>query len=249
MSSSMQTKSRLASLMTVSMTLHDVLYISYAVPAKYLRAALPEFIRLATLDEDKAFLSIVVLQCKKVRLNSLPFVRFAYNQLNLRTYIIDPITGDNGVYFLQSGVTSHFISLATRMVGIPWQRINLDVQVRPGGNNLLFYNAVGYWQGNCKVTAIERTAPSRKPALFADMKSAVDYLVRPLIGFYRDREHVGRFSIWHQDIMPQVWQLQQVDIPVLCESGIVEDVAEPHSVFFLDHADFSINMPPTFLKR
>jgi len=245
----MQAKSRLASLMTISMTLCNVLYISYAVPAKYLRAVLPEFIRLATLDEDIALLSIVVLQSTKVHLSSLPFARFNYNQLNIRTYIIDPVTANSGVYFLQSGVTSRFISLVTRTVGIPWQRINLDVQVRPGGDNLRSYNAVGYWEGNCTITAIERTTPSRKPALFADMKSAVDYIVRPLIGFYRDHEHVGRFSIWHQDIMPQVWQLQQADIPVLGESGIIEDVAEPHSVFFLEHADFSIYMPPSFIKR
>ena len=245
----MQIQNRLARALTVSMTLGNVLYVSYAVPGKYLRTVLPEFIRLATLDEDIAFLSVVVLQCNKVRLRSVPFIRFTYNQLNLRTYIIDPITGAHGVYFLQSGVTSRFISVATRTIGIPWQRINLDVQVRPGGNNLRSYNAVGYWQGSCTITAVEMDTSPRELALFPDMKSAVDYLVRPLIGFYRDRDHVGRFTIWHQDIKPQVWQLQQIDIPVLSKSGIIEDVAEPHSVFFLEHADFSICMPPSFIKR
>jgi len=239
----------LTSLMTVLMTLCNVLYISYAIPARKLRALLPEFLKLATLEEDTAFLSIVVLQSTKVHLNSLPFARFNYNQLNIRTYIIDPVTGYHGVYFLRSGVTSRFISLATRTLGVPWQHINLEVQVTHDSKNLRSYAAAGKWQEKYNFTAVELATPSRKLKSFADVKSAVDYIVRPLIGFFGDRERVGRFNIWHQDIMPQIWQLQQIDFPLLSELGIIEEVTKPHSVFFLAQADFSIYMPPTFINR
>jgi len=236
--------------MRMAMTLRNVLYISYAVPAERLRPLVPDFISLATLDSDVAFLSIVVLRSTKVRINSLPFAHFNYNQLNLRTYIIDPVTGNNGVYFLKSGVTSHFISLATHMVGIPWQRIDLDVQLTPDINSLgCSYNAAGNWQEGFHIKAVEAPEPKNKLTLFADVESAVKYIVRPLIGFFGERGHIGRFTIWHQDIMPEIWQLRQVNFPLLNELGIIEEIDNPHSVFFLSQADFYIYMPPTFIKK
>jgi hypothetical protein len=239
----------MTSLIRVKMTLRNVLYISYAVPEKNLRALVPDFMRLATLAKDVAFLSIVALRSTKVRISSLPFAHFNYNQLNLRTYIIDPVTGKHGVYFLKSGVTSRFISLATRMIGIPWRHINLDVQVTPDINNLHSYNAAGEWQEDFHISAVETPEPLNKLTLFADLESAVDYLVRPLIGFFGESGHIGRFTIWHQDIMPQIWQLQQVNLPLFKELGIIEEVDKPHSVLFLPQADFYIYMPPTFIKR
>ena len=237
--------------MRVAMTLCNVLYISYAVPERSLRDLVPDFIRLATLEKDIAFISIVVLRSTRVRINSLPFAHFNYNQLNIRTYIIDPITGKHGVYFLKSGVTSRFISLATRMAGIPWQQIDLEVQVNPDINGPRYcYNAVGNWHESFNITAMEAPQPQNKLTLFADMESAVDYIVRPLIGFFGEKNgHVGRFTIWHQDIMPQIWQLQQVNFPSLNTLGITEGIGDPHSVFFLPQADFYIDMPPTLIKR
>jgi len=243
-------KSIITSLLRVVMTLRNVLYISYAVPAERLRPLIPDFIRLSTLDSDVAFLSIVVLRSTKVRINALPFAHFNYNQLNLRTYIIDPVTGKNGVYFLKSGVTSHFISLATRMVGIPWHHIYLDVQVTPDISSLGYsYNAAGNWQQEFYIKAVEAPEPQKKLTLFEDVESAVKYIVWPMIGFFGERGHIGRFTIWHEDIMPQIWQLRQVNFPLLNELSIIEEVNNPHSVFFLPQADFYIYMPPTFIKK
>jgi hypothetical protein len=49
--------------------------------------------------------------------------------------------------------------------------------------------------------------------------------------------------------MPQIWQLQQLNFPLLDELDIIKEVENPHSVFFLPQADFYIYMPPTFVKR
>jgi hypothetical protein len=243
-------KSIITGLMRVDMTLRNVLYISYAVSEGSLRAFVPDFMRLATLEKDVAFLSIVVLRSTKVRISSFPFAHFNYNQLNLRTYIIDPDTGKHGVYFLKSGVTSRFISLATRTVGIPWKHIDLELQVTPGDNSLRYsYNAAGNWQEYFHITAVEAPQPLNKLKLFADVESAVEYIVRPLIGFFGESGHIGRFTIWHEDVMPQIWQLQQLNFPLLDELDIIKEVENPHSVFFLPQADFYIYMPPTFVKR
>jgi hypothetical protein len=237
-------------LMRVEITLRNVLYISYAVPERNLRGLVPDFIRLAVLEKDIAFLSIVILQNTKVRIKSFPFTRFNYNQLNLRTYVIDPLTGKHGVYFLKSGVTSRFISLTTRMIGIPWQHIDLEVQFTPDGENSgCFYSAAGKWERNFYVSAMKLPESTNKLMLFTDLESAVDYIVRPLIGFFGESVHIGRFTIWHQNIMPQIWQLQEVDFPSMNELVTIEGVDNPHSVFFLQQADFCINMPPTFISK
>ncbi len=244
-------KSITASLMRVAMQLRDVLYITYVVPEGSLRDMVPDFIKLAALENGSAFISVVVLRCTRVRINALPFVRFNYNQLNIRTYIIDPVTGKHGVYFLESGVTSHLISIATRTLGIPWQHIGIDLQVTPDNNRRrCFYSASGIWHSGFHITAAETPESLNKLTLFTDLESAVDYLVRPMIGFFETKSgHIGRFTIWHQDIMPQVWQLQQVDFPLLNELGIIEDIDNPYSVFFLPQADFYIYMPPGFINR
>jgi hypothetical protein len=240
----------MTSLKRVEMTLRNVLYISYAVPAEKLRALVPDFMGLATLDKDIAFFSIVVFQSTKVQISSLPFAHFNYNQLNLRTYIIDPDTGNHGVYFLKSGVTSRFISLGTRTLGIPWQHIDLEIKLTPNDKSLCYsYNVVGKWQEDFHISAVKTPQPLNKLTLFADMESAVEYIIRPLIGFFEESGNIGRFTIWHQDIMPQIWQLQQVNFPLVNELGILEEFDNPHSVFFLPKADFYIYMPPTFIKR
>lgn len=115
----------------VRMTLNNVLYISYAALAKKLRKLVPEPLELATKGNGMAFVSVVILRSTRVRLRLLPFLRFSYNQLNIRTYVIDPLSGQNTVYFLHSGVTSAFISRVTRISGIPWQFIDLNINVNP----------------------------------------------------------------------------------------------------------------------
>jgi hypothetical protein len=244
-------KSVSASLMRVAMQLRNVLYITYPVPEARLRALLPEFLKPAAPEKDNALISIVVLRCTKVRINSLPFVRFNYNQLNIRTYVVDPITGKQGVYFLESGVTSRLISMATHTLGIPWQHIGLEVQVTTDNNRQhLSYNASGIWRDDFHIAAAEAPEPCDRLTLFKDIESAVDHIVRPLIGFFGAKSgHTGRFTIWHQDIMPQIWQLQQVHFPLLNKLDIVEDIDNPHSVFFLPQADFYIHMPPGFIGK
>jgi uncharacterized protein YqjF (DUF2071 family) len=70
------------------MSLHHVLYVSYLAPE-----ALP----LAVFDRDNAFVSVVTLQSTGVRLSSLPFPEFTYNQGNIRTYVLDPRPGQQAI--------------------------------------------------------------------------------------------------------------------------------------------------------
>ena len=238
----------LTRLLRVEMTLRDVLYISYSVPAGRLRPLVPDTLRLATADWDVAFISIVALWSRQVRLGLLPFLRFNYRQLNIRTYVIDPVSGEHAVYFLRSGVTSRFISLVTRMSGIPWQFIALKTQVKPEKEANL-YLASGNWDGEFSLKARTFSDDFMTPPFFKNRESAVDFLVRPLIGFVGSKQRLGRFVIQHPQVKPHDWKLTELDFPLFTNLGVVDELNNPHSVFFLPMADFSIYLPPRRVKE
>ena len=234
-------------LLNVQMTLRDVLYVSYAVPAKKMRTIVPGILSLATLGDDIAFISIVALKSTQVRMNLMPFARFKYNQLNIRTYVKDPISGKHAVYFIRSGVTSRLISRVTRISGIPWQLIDLEIEVN-AQNETASYVASGDWEGRFSLKVQTFFDESNKTPLFGNRKAAVDFLIRPLIGFVGDNRRLGRFTIQHPEVEPQSWHLTELDFSLFTNLDVVDELSNPHSVFYLPTTDFSIYLPPTRIK-
>ena len=55
---------------------------------------MPSPLRLSQVDESRVYVSVVVMKNDRVRLNLFPFIWFNYDQINLRTYVVDPKTGD-----------------------------------------------------------------------------------------------------------------------------------------------------------
>jgi hypothetical protein len=233
--------------LNVRMTLRDVLYVSYALPAGRMRNLIPDNLSLATAGDDMSFISIVALHSTQVRLNLLSFLRFKYYQLNIRTYVIDPVSGKNAVYFINSGVTSRFISLVTHISGIPWRFIDLETEVDTQKEKDS-YVASGYWEGKFSLKAQVFSNDSNNTLFFENRKAAVDFLIRPLIGFVGDNRRLGRFTIQHPEVEPQSCILTGLDFPLFTGMGIVDELDKPHSVFFLPMADFSIYLPPTRIK-
>ena len=233
--------------LNVRMTLHDVLYVSYALPAVRIRTLVPDNLSLATAGDDMSFISIVSLRSTQVRLNLLPFVCFNYNQLNIRTYVVDPMSGKHAVYFIKSGVTSQFISLATSISGIPWQRIDMEIEVN-AQNETDYYVASGKWRKGFVLKAQHSSFDSEKLLYFKERESAIDFLIRPLIGFVGNSRRLGRFTIRHPEVQPQAWILSEIDFKLFTDLGVVDELMNPHSVFFLPTADFSIYLPPERIK-
>lgn len=233
-------------LLSVRMVLRDVVYITYAVPAKMLQPLVPNALQLATVADHIAFISLVVLRSTRVRLNSFPILRFNYNQFNIRTYVIDPVSRKSAVYFIRSGVTSRFISLATNTIGIPWERIDLKIEFSSGkepGN----IKISGEWDGCFSIKVQADADPLELPSFFQDRKSVIDFLIRPLTGFSGDSRRLVRFTIQHPEVQPENWTLKELNCPLL--TNLVEiDLSKSHSVFFLPTADFSIFLPPERIK-
>jgi hypothetical protein len=231
----------------VRMALGNVLYISYTLPASKIRNLVPALLPLATVGNHMAFVSIVILRSTRVRLNLLPFALFNYYQLNIRTYVIDPVSGKYAVYFLHSGVTSQFISLVTRLSGIPWQFINLATKVNVQ-DDVNSYSAYGNWNRSFSIRAQAFSSDSQNPACFENLDSAANFLIRPLVGFVGDKQRLGRFTIQHPEVYPETWILSELDFPFFWELGLVDEFDKPHSVFFVPTTDFSIYLPPTRVK-
>ena len=235
----------------VEMSLHHVMYISYLVPESRVRHLVPEALPLAVVDRDKVFVSVVTLQSAGVRLNSLPFPRFTYNQINIRTYVLEPNSGQQAVFFLRSGVTSPVISLITRSIGIPWQHISAGLEVSAGKKEYYqCYSAEGVWGQPFSIMAEEAPELPLIFTPFKDAEVAINYLVRPLIGFFGQKGEVRGFNIWHPEVKPHGGLLMHIDFPLLNSLNLLDEKAinKPDSILLVPDAYFYIYMPPERLK-
>jgi len=230
----------------VQMKLRHVAYLSYLLPTAQVRHLVPDVLPLSAVDENKVFVSIVVLQNRDVRLASFPLVRFNYNQINVRTYVKDPYTGNQAVYFLKSGVTSAPISILTRIVGPSWQKVTLNIEVKQTDPRRYDrYMALGQWSGDFHLAAEETKLDLGEITPFDSVESATNYLIRPLIGLYGPQGRIGRFEISHPPIEPRAMRLLDFQWPVLDAMGLVSDekIREAHNVLLVPESRFSIFLP------
>lgn len=177
----------------------------------------------------------------------MPAARFSYNQLNIRTYVRDPIGGKPAVCFLKSSITSSLISMVTRVMGIPWQKIDFRIQ-SPEQAVKTSYLATGNWEGEFVLTAHQAVAEVQPPPFFQSLESAINLLIRPLTGFIVHGKNARRFTIEHAEVKPKAWALDSISFPLLESMGIIEDAGKPHSVFYLPKTEFSVFLPPREVK-
>ena len=235
----------------VEMSLHHVLYISYLLPKSRVRKLVPEELPLAVVDSDYVFVSVVILQSSGVRLSSLPFPKFTYNQVNIRTYILDPNSGQQAVFFLRSGVTSPVISLLTRSIGIPWQHISTELEISTDERgNCQSYRADGIWGQPFSVIAKCTPEQPITIATFEDANEAISYLVRPLMGFFGQKGKLRGFRIWHPEVQPHGGLIKQIQFPLLKSLNLLDesDISKPDSILLVPNAYFHIYMPPERVK-
>ena len=235
----------------VEMSLHHVLYISYLVPESRVRQLVPEQLQLAVIARNHVFVSVVILQSAGVRLSSLPFPKFTYNQINIRTYVLDPNSGQQAVFFLQSGVTSSVVSLLTRSIGIPWQHISAELEISTDKKgNYRSYRAGGIWGQPFSLVAEGTPEHPITIAPFRDVDKAISYLVRPLMGFFDQEGKTRGFRIWHPDVQPHGGLIKQIHFPLLKTLNLIDEsaISKPDSILLVPNAYFYIYMPPERIK-
>jgi hypothetical protein len=229
----------------IKMVLKNVIYISYLVPLENVRPFIPALLPLAIVERNSVFVSVVIIRCTRVHLKFVPIPQFDYYQFNVRTYVTDPYTGRQAVYFLKSGVTSSLISQFTRPFGLSWQHIDLITYIEES-NDYTHFDVKGYWNGDVSVHINSEKPADFTVEPFSSTNEAVNYLIRPLIGFYQWGNRTGRFEIRHPEVSPDVMKLDFLNICMLEEMSIFRstNLLIPHNVFHVREAQFSIYLPP-----
>ena len=231
----------------VQMKLQNVLYLSYLVPVSRVRQLVPKILPLNVIGKDKVFVSLVMLRCVNVGLPYLLFPRFAYNQINIRTYVKDPDTGRNGVYFISSGISSTFISYLTGIFNLMWQRINVKYEFQYDNyNQVRHLHSEGMWCGDFKIDAHPGGDEVEAISPFKSVSNMFNYLIQPLLGFYGQQDNVKKFSIYHPEVYPQAARVQEMSFPLLNMLELVDEekTGSPDMAFVVPVADFHIYLPP-----
>jgi len=224
----------LPQLLTIKMDLHNLLYLSYLVPADRLRPLVPSWLTLDSL-ENKVFLSIVAMQCRRVHLSHLQWPNFGYDQLNLRTYVIDPITGNPAVYFFQSGVSSKIIPAATCILGIPWAHISFNLLTERSADGTDFYRAIGNWNGEIEILM--------KSSLIKNTQdNIIRHITEPMAGFIGGGKKLKRIVIEHKVLDVRFLSLSQIKFNLPVDTGLLAaaELDKPDSILIVPQARFSV---------
>mgnify|MGYP000913440516 CR=1 FL=1 len=75
------------------MALRDMLYVSYLLPAERIARMVPRGLVPATADGSNGFLSLVIFKGNTREALHVPAPPIPFDQVNIRTYVIDPRTG------------------------------------------------------------------------------------------------------------------------------------------------------------
>lgn len=233
---------------SVKLDITDVAYVTYLVPEERLRPAVPEKVPFAATHGGRAFVSLVMFHNRNVRASFFPFIRFNYDQLNVRTYIVDPVTGRTAVFFLHSGITSGIMSSATKLLGIPWPVISLGINSGQE-NTEAGYSADGEWEGGITIKLQETPEPGNYMP-FRDMKEAIEFLVTPTAGFYKAPGGVTRFEVQHTFLVPSAGRAGTVHFPMLEKLGYLgsDELQRPHNVLITRHGFFRVFLPPALIR-
>jgi hypothetical protein len=231
----------------VKMDLQDVFYLSYMIPKERLTSHIHEQLPFAVSHEDNTIISCVFFKSRNVRASFFPFLRFDYDQANIRTYVIDPVSGKTAVMFLKSGITSKFVSMATGLIGIPWLPISVRVATTQSNDNKKHYSVDGTWGDDFSIDLTRNSNPLQETAPFSTTGEMINFLTGPKVGFYSTASGVIRFNVRHSVVEPLFGSVSSISFPIVVESGLAlpEELHHPQSVLIATDASFEITMPPT----
>jgi len=141
--------------------------------------------------------------------------------------------------------------LLTRSIGIPWQHISADLETNADKKGKYeYYRAGGVWGQPFSIIAEGSPEIPSKIFPFGNVDIAINYLVRPLMGFFGQKENVRGFRIWHPEVKPHGGLIKQIHFPLLQSLNLLDESAinKPDSILLVPNAYFYIYMPPERVK-
>lgn len=229
------------------MLLKDMLYVSYLIPASRLRNVLLPSLKPAVIDGENVFVSLVIFRGKTSGAATIPTPRIPFDQVNIRTYVIDPVTEKPSVYFVQCGISGALITFLYGVIsGMPVEHTPFSIETVNGKEgNYSEYKVSGKWNGEFTVEAEEISPALTALSPFPNVQEAIDYLIDPLVGFYSDGKVLRRLEVYHGPLVPRVCKPEKVVFPYLSQLGMVpkEEIPLPHSILLVPFTPFLIYLP------
>jgi len=231
------------------MQLKDMLYVNYLVPRGRVAGILPEELRPAVVDEENTFLSLVIFKGNTANAFHIPAPPIPFDQVNIRTYVVDPQSGKTAVYFIKCGINGRFITFMYKTLsGMPVEHCPFRIT---GGadrvGNYGNYLVEGSWHGPFTIAAAEIAPAIEALDPFGCVDEALQYLMNPTAGFYHARGSLRRLEIFHEPSKPKVCRAVHVDFPHLEELGLLsaKEIGKPHNLLLVPYTPFEIFLPPT----
>jgi len=222
------------------MRLRDILYVSYRLPVDVLRPLVPARLPLAQAGEG-GLLSIVVFRCAGVRPALLPFPGLTYNQVTLRTYVKHPGTGEHGVYFIRSAVTSAAVAAGVRLARLNWEQAELVLRTERNGRSCYkSYTLGGDWEGEAYVRAEEVAPQTEATPPLEDTPQLASFITHVLLGFYGTEARLLRQRVWHPPLAPRPARVSSLRLAPLAGLGVLSEaeMERPHNVLLVPQAPF-----------
>jgi hypothetical protein len=224
-----------------------MLYVSYLIPASRLSVIIPHYLKLALVDGENVFVSLVIFRGKTSGAATVPTPRIPFDQVNIRTYVIDPLTGKPAVHFVHCGISGSLIAFLYRTIsGMPVHHTPFSIDSEKSKDGAYSrYTVSGTWNGAFTIEAEEISPTLTTLPPFPTVRQAIDYLIDPLVGFYYDGSIVRRLEVYHAPLVPRVCRPAKIIFPYLSQLGIVanENIPMPHNVLLVPFTPFLIYLP------
>ncbi len=163
--------------------------------------------------------------------------RIPFDQVNIRTYTIDPVTEKPSVYFIHCGISGGLITYlycALSRCRLNIRRFQLNLKKPKTAFTLVMMFPAG-GMAYSQLTRKRYRMPSLPCQFFLNVQNAIDYFIDPLVGFYSDGPILRRLEIYHDPLIPRVCKPAKISFPYLTQLGIVpeNEIAIPHSILLI----------------
>ncbi len=232
-------------------TLRDFALVTFVVdPARLttlLPAELPPEVRRLDDGREAAFVSAVSFRDIDFRFAIAPLARASFFQTNYRAYVRGP-DGRRAVFFFGTTLDSPLVVLPRIMWRMPWHggRTRIESAWDVDGRCATYsHRSTGSW-GAADLELEGTGVPMGRLDGFVDTDDAAVVLTHPLDGFFRRRNgELGRYSVWHERLRPQLGIARAATYAVFQEAGLLSRGAMPHSVLLQRSVEFDVLLPPT----
>lgn len=220
----------------VLVTLEDLLILSWRVDAEALRSALPAGLT-PLLHGGWPYLSVLMFRNVSLRPAILGFPSLSGPQLNIRSYIVDPVDKRRGsVFFHGFYPQPAWLSwVSARLFATPYGSLPFKLTTRQGSNGF-------EWRASSQGDAVSVRAQASADVLDVD-DDLLDLLTNVHTGYVGGRgEGVWRtWSIWHRNQTLRAMDVEQARIAPLEKLGL--GLGRPELAFYVEAIDYEVYLP------